>query len=142
MGLLDKFKKRDEGEAILAPEFDSSRRNEAAEYHYHVALALVEQALYAEALTEFKQAVRQGLNNAEVYYNLGLACAQMNRSTEAIKYYERAIEISPDFAEAYNNLGLIYGHLGRNVEAIKVYIRAIRLQPGRQTTQLQRKRPG
>jgi tetratricopeptide (TPR) repeat protein len=129
MGLLDRLKKREQGAIVLSPEFDDSRRQEAAEYHYKLGLAALEQSLYEEALTEFKQAVRKGSDTAEAQYNMGLACAQLNRSTEAIQYYERAIKISSDFVEAYNNLGLIYSHLGHNIEAMKAFIRAIRLKP-------------
>jgi hypothetical protein len=62
MGLLDRFRREEtDNRAVLSPMFDAVRSDEAAAYHYNVAVTLTEQGMYEEAFTEFKQVVRQGL---------------------------------------------------------------------------------
>ena len=58
----------------------------------------------AEAIHQYREAVRIDPSLAEAYNNLGVALMQIGKRDEAITCYRRALVLKPDFAKARKNL--------------------------------------
>ena len=97
--------------------------------HYDAGLQLARDGQYAEALSEFKQALKIGPASCDLYLQLGAALMGLERWKEAMNAYNQAIAIDPDVVEAYRQLGAIHNQAGNFVEAFKVYVKAIALEP-------------
>lgn len=65
---------------------------------------LYEAGNYAEALEQYQQILRSGIQNGAVYYNIGNALLKQQRIGEAILAYERAKRLLPRDADVTFNL--------------------------------------
>ncbi|MGD0784832.1 MAG: tetratricopeptide repeat protein [Sedimentisphaerales bacterium] len=84
---------------------------------------------YAEALDDFRQAIKIKPDYEIAYYNLGNAYSNLGRWPQAMDAYKQAIRIDPNYAQAHSNLGVAYGSLGRYDEAIDAFEQAIKIEP-------------
>jgi tetratricopeptide (TPR) repeat protein len=96
--------------------------------HSHLGEALASQGKVAEAIQQYKEAVRLKPNYEEAYNNLGMALASQGKVSEAIQQYEAAVRMNPNYATAHNNLGLALADEGKVAEAIQQYEAALRLR--------------
>ena len=64
----------------------------------------------AEAIAEWREAIRLEPNNGILHFTLGLALSKQGELEEAIAEYRAAIRIEPRFADAHSNLGLAPEH--------------------------------
>jgi serine/threonine-protein kinase len=97
--------------------------------HYSLGNALAGQGRLAEAIAEFKEAIRIEPDHPQALTNLGLALYKVGRSAEAIVEYRKAIQIDPDLYQAHTNLGLALDDQGKMEEAIVEYKKATQIKP-------------
>jgi tetratricopeptide (TPR) repeat protein len=99
------------------------------EAHYHLGLVLYDKGRLDEAVAEYREALRLGLeDNAGAHNNLGVALRAKGDLDGAIAQYQRAIRLKADSAEAHTNLGVALVDKGRLDEAIAECREAIRLK--------------
>jgi tetratricopeptide (TPR) repeat protein len=98
--------------------------------HNNLGIAYDKIGKYAEAVEEFREALRLDPGYIEVHNNIAVACSKMELIEEAINELEAAIRFKPEYAEAHSNLGNIYASLGRYEEAVGQLETALRCNPG------------
>ena len=97
--------------------------------HLDLGLVLDRLGHTADAIQQYRQAIRAEPDYAQAYYNLGRALDQSGCTADAIQQYRRAIRAQPDYAQAHHNLGYALYACGNTEEAIEHYQRAIRIDP-------------
>jgi tetratricopeptide (TPR) repeat protein len=90
---------------------------------------LGDQGKPAEAIAEYRTAIRSKPNLAEAHYNLGSALSAQGKPAEAIAEYRTVIQIKPDYADAHHNFGSALSAQGKVAEAIAEYREAIQIKP-------------
>ncbi len=93
------------------------------------ATVLAESGLYAPALAEFLDVVKQFPNAWAPIYNLGLTYYKMGKLADAEAYFLQAIRINPNKPEEYFYLGMTRFKSGRTPEAIATMRQAIAIRP-------------
>ena len=71
------------------------------------ALALERQGDYDAALTSYRLALRQKLNNHKVLQNMAIAYSKLGQLDEAIRCYRRALAIEPKLSGAHYGLAFL-----------------------------------
>lgn len=97
--------------------------------HNSLGQQLVEQGKVADAVSEYREAVRLDPAYATAHISLGLAFAAQGNLEAAVAEYREALRISPDLAPAHNDLAIAMEDLGRPDEAITHYLEAVRIAP-------------
>ena len=97
--------------------------------HYNRGSELQDHGKLAEAIAEYREAIRLQPNHEKAHNNLGLALQDQGKLAEAIAEFREAIRLQPDFAVAHCNLGLALVKRGSLPEAIAACREAIRLKP-------------
>lgn len=92
-------------------------------------LQLADPARNAEAMENFRQALRLRPDYAEAHGNLGLALTQSGRPAEAVPHLQASLRLKPGPYQAYNNLGIALATSGRPVEALAAFRQAAALNP-------------
>ena len=82
----------------------------------------------ADAVREFKNAIRVQPDNASAWYSLGLLLAEMDELQEAKIYLAKAAELGGN-PRYYYNLGLVYQNLEQNIEAEAAFKKALAIDP-------------
>jgi tetratricopeptide (TPR) repeat protein len=86
-----------------------------------------------EAISEYKEALKNRPSYAEAHENLGNAYLGMDTPghlDEAVSEYEAALKIAPGSEQAHNNLGLALSQIpGRLPDALAEYQAALRIKP-------------
>jgi Tfp pilus assembly protein PilF len=101
--------------------------------HYNLAFMLGrEPGRTAEAISEYREALRLDPEYAPAHNNLGNALASRPEGIpEAVYEYRVAIALKPDYAEAHNNLGMaLAGQPGNLAAAESEFRAALRIDPG------------
>jgi len=88
----------------------------------------------ADAITQFKEALRSNPTSIEAHTNLGFAYELSGRMPEALAQYLEALRYSPHFALTQAHLGHLYETLGLIPEAISHDEDALRANPGDDAT--------
>lgn len=83
----------------------------------------------AEAVEEYKKAIKLQPDSYVSWNNLGTAYMKMGRMGEAMSAFSKATEANPRYALAWYNMGVIHDGEGRYDEAIEMYLKAVSLQP-------------
>jgi tetratricopeptide (TPR) repeat protein len=99
--------------------------------HNNLGVALAEAGRFAEAIPEYREAIRLDPGFGDPHNNLGIALYSTGRGLdEAIREYREAIRLDFHLANAHSNLGLAYRLKGQLDDAIRALRQAIRLEPG------------
>jgi tetratricopeptide (TPR) repeat protein len=85
---------------------------------------------YADALTDFNNAIKLAPNVAKYYFNRGFLFDRTKRYNEALADYTKALELDPHSFVAYNNRGQIKRTLGDIDGAIADFKKALEIEPG------------
>ena len=96
----------------------------------NLAAALEDRGQFADAIEQYREAIRIQPDYALAHNNLGGVLMKRGRTDEAVKEIETALRIKPDFAQAHNNLAVALLALGRIEDAEAHCLEAIRLKPG------------
>jgi tetratricopeptide (TPR) repeat protein len=97
--------------------------------HHNLAVVLVRQERYEEAVPHYQEALRIHPDFAEAHSNLGYELVRQGRIEEAVRHCREALRIKPSFEEAHNNLGIALASQGRLDEAIRHFSEAVRIKP-------------
>jgi tetratricopeptide (TPR) repeat protein len=100
-----------------------------AEEYYNRGNSFEKQGNFAQAISDYTNAIRVYSKYAKAYYNRGKAYGKQGNFSEAIADYNKAVEINPEFTEAYYNLGNAYEKQGNLSQAIVSYTKAIGINP-------------
>ena len=108
------------------------RNPSASMAHNNLAMELARSADgQAEAIAQYREALRLAPDSAEIHYNLANSLTKMPGGLEeAIAHFETALRLNPDYAEAHNNLALALERVpGRLPDVLAHYEAALRLDP-------------
>ncbi len=107
------------------------RQPHMAEAHFNLALLLKKEKRYTEALTEYREAIRLGIDQVEeVYSNIGVLYSEMRQGEEAREMYEKALDANPEYVPALYNLAGHFDEAGDRQRAIETYQRILSIDPG------------
>jgi tetratricopeptide (TPR) repeat protein len=107
-------------------------RNPSA--HSNLGDALDDLGKTAEAIAEYRAAVRVEPAYAVGHNNLGVALAHTGDPAKAIEEFRAALRLNPAYVDAHHNLGLVLSALGESAAAVEQYREALRLNPRRVDT--------
>ncbi len=117
--------------------FTLSRNPAAWMAHYDLGVVLHDAGRKAEAMDEYKEALRLNPRYALGHKNLGLLLVESDRLPEAIAEYREALRLAPndaesrsELADAHNRMGMALRAAGRTDEAVAEYREASVLEPG------------
>jgi len=100
-------------------------RNPAAwPAQYNLALMLVQEGQFSEAIGHLEAAVRLYPDYTAAQNNLANALSQAARYAEAVPHFERALQLDPASALTHYNFGLTLRALGRPAEARAQFLEA------------------
>lgn len=109
-------------EAIEEYERYVENQPDLANAHFNLALLYKKGLRYADALAEYENAVRLGIDRLEeVYSNTGVLYSEMRQADKARAMYERALEIDPEYVPALFNLAALLEEGGDREAAIDLY---------------------
>lgn len=98
--------------------------------HFNLALLYKKMQRYADALAEYEEAVRLGIENVqEAYSNMGVLYSEMRQKEQAREMYERALAIDPGYLTALFNLAGLLEESGDKQQAIALYERILSADP-------------
>lgn len=100
-----------------------------AEVYYNRGVAKFALGEFAEALTDYNEAIQLKPDYADAYHNRGVVKIQLKQLNKALADFDEAIRIKPDYAEAYNSRGIAKLLLSKINEAIADFGEAIRINP-------------
>ncbi|MGD0089688.1 MAG: DUF6056 family protein [Planctomycetota bacterium] len=117
-------------EAIIYGEETLRIRDDFAQVHFSLALALQQKGRVDEAIAHWRQVVKLRPTLPDGHFNLGNALFQRGKLDEAVVHYGDALRLRPAWVEAHCNLGLVLGSQGKKAEALAHFQEALRLNPG------------
>jgi Flp pilus assembly protein TadD len=115
--------------ALWSGNIVSLTGSESSVAHHHMANALFVHGQMAEAIHQYRHAIRIAPDNSLAHFNLGNALYDQGQLTAAIRHFQQAIKIEPNHAMAYNNLGNVMFNQGQMAEAIGYYRRTVTIVP-------------
>ncbi|MBN2715844.1 MAG: tetratricopeptide repeat protein, partial [Deltaproteobacteria bacterium] len=103
----------------------------AAKYAEHLdkAIALMKNGNYADAASEWQNALALAPDRWQAHNSLGVALMELGRVDDAISHYREALESNPAYPEAFNNLGEALTGKGAFDDAVANFKKAIDLNP-------------
>lgn len=97
---------------------------------YNTALALLEEARYAEGVTVLESLVESAPHLSAPRIDLGVAYHHAGDLEAAVQTLEQATALYPDHPVAWNELGIVYRKTGRFADARRSYESALAIYPG------------
>jgi tetratricopeptide (TPR) repeat protein len=122
LGSLETWRPNDELRMRQSLAAVAPRTEEA---HLHLGETLRQRGRLADALEEYREAVRLNPAWAEAHVNLGVTLAGLGRVGEAIRAYEKALSIDSNIPAAHFNLAVLLGSQGETERAMRHYQRAL-----------------
>jgi tetratricopeptide (TPR) repeat protein len=95
----------------------------------NIAIQLLAQNKFAEALTEVDAGLKQAPYDAFLHNLRGMALSQLGRPQEAEDSFRNVIRLQPQEAIGYTNLGALLERMGRNKEAVELFHQALGRAP-------------
>jgi tetratricopeptide (TPR) repeat protein len=97
--------------------------------HHALGMALDRQGRVDEAISEYRESLREKDDYAEAHNNLGVDLAQQGRLDEGMSQFLAALKFKPGYADPHNNIGTTLEKQGRFDEALGQFQAALRLRP-------------
>lgn len=97
--------------------------------HANLAAVLEARGRRAEALQEYRMALRARPSSAAALNNLGALLQTLGRPAEALQAYRDAVRADPGHANAQYNLGNALVAVGAFAESVPHYAEVVRLRP-------------
>jgi len=107
-----------------------------------LAVALLAQERYAEAIEVLRQAIQVKPTWAELHFNLGYALTHLGRKDEAIAGFREALRYDPNYVDAYITLADLLIEKGGRDEAAGLLRQALLLNPGDERVRILQRRIG
>src|SRR5665213_417069 len=114
-------------ESLFRHAVAATRDNEVA--HLNLGVALERQGRDAEAVAEYREALRIYPKSSDTHNNLANLFDTMGETNAALAEYQEAIRLDPKSTASRNNLGTLYVKLGRLDDAMKQYAESEQLDP-------------
>lgn len=111
--------------ALFSHACDITQNNDAA--HLNLGIAYEKAGRKAEALAEYRIALKLAPDRADAHNNVANLLDDMGHPDEAITEYQAALRINPKHVAAHNNYGTLLVEQDRFDEAMKQYTAAARL---------------
>lgn len=86
-----------------------------------------EREAFAQAVVWYREAARNGQQEAVAWYNAANAMVRLDRHDEAVKAYQRSLRVAPGFLKAHQNLAALHQLAGNGADAAHHYEAAARL---------------
>lgn len=115
-----------EGEELLKRAQDIKP---TASGYYNLGVQMVEQGKFAEAETQYLEALKLSSGFVEARYNLGIARAKQGRADEAARDYTAVIQLRPGYADARLSLGALLAGQKKYDQAIAQFQEILRIAP-------------
>lgn len=96
-----------------------------SESHLKLAVSLMSEGNYTEALRELLEAEKLSPDNPLLQDTLGLALRAKGDIEEARKHFLKAVDLDSHYSNAYNNLGVVYLDMKRWDDAIPCFEKAL-----------------
>jgi tetratricopeptide (TPR) repeat protein len=123
--------------------FPASKREKEAFAYYRDGMSAQGDGEYAEALSNYEEALTledNAYDRSYILYNMGLIHASNGDHDKALEYYAQAIDLNPRLPQALNNIAVIYHYKGEQTDdaeakeefftqATEYWVRAIRIAP-------------
>ncbi len=93
------------------------------------ALALASAGQSAQALAQFRAAVKQWPTNAELYHDLAVVARSRGLGAEALRAEDAALAIDAGLSSAHHGRGLSLTEAGRHADAAVAFAEAARVDP-------------
>jgi tetratricopeptide (TPR) repeat protein len=103
----------------------SEEKIDHAEEYFMKGLKYERANQYANAVEEYKKAVKIKPDYLDAYVNLGMVYYKLGKYSDAANAYKHAVKIKPDYLAAYNKLGTIYIVAGKYPVALDIFKQAI-----------------
>jgi tetratricopeptide (TPR) repeat protein len=116
-----------EAERALREHLRRSPRS--AKGHAQLAVALLSQKRFQEAINVLNTALQLKATWRELHYNLGYACAQLGRTNEAISHLREALERDPNYLPTYLALAEMLIRRSEKDQARRLLSQALQLSP-------------
>jgi len=94
-----------------------------------VSLTWARNAVWADPVHVWAEAVETAPNQWEAHYALADALREQQRCAEALPEYETVLQLSPAHRDAANNLGICLAQLGRYDQARAAFEAAVQIDP-------------
>jgi tetratricopeptide (TPR) repeat protein len=117
-------------------DVDPFAKGKIANLHVEVARAYMQLTMHAEAVEEFRSALRLCPQFADIRLQLAELYREMGDLSGARYELEECIRIRPDFGHARVALGVLMLVGGQRQEAIKVWEEALRRDPQNKTAEM------
>ncbi len=114
-------------ETLFAHALAVTGNNEIA--HINLGVVYEKQSRPAEAMDEYRQALKINPRRANNYNNIADLLDEAGRPDEALTEYQTTLQLDPDAFEAHLNLGSVLVELRRFDEAAGQFQRAAELKP-------------
>ena len=106
------------------------RQPDSPDAHFNLALIYKNAMRYAEAETEYQEAIRLGITGVEeAYSNLGVLYSAMLQREKAQEMYEKAIELDAQYVPAIFNFAGLHEEQGDKERAVELYRQILSFQP-------------
>lgn len=94
-----------------------------------LGVLLDDQGRFAEAVTQYREAVRLYPRHAQNINNLAVSLVKLGRFEEAAYWYREALRLSPDLVDCRLNFAQLLVRLGRRDEAVSQFREIVRVHP-------------
>ena len=116
-------------EAIDAYRKSLALRPGQKELRLNLGVLYAEKEMYAEAMTELRQAVALDSNYVPAWGNIALVAEKLNDDKEAIAAHEKMVAFGAATAYNYFHLGVLYAKNDQPDPSIAAFTKAIELEP-------------
>ncbi len=114
-------------ESLFRRTLEVTKSNPIA--HINLGVAFQQEGKSAEALIQFREALRADPNYVQAHNNLAILLDELGENDGAIAEYRTSLRLDPNAAPVHCNFGTLLVKLGRFDEATEHYARAARLVP-------------
>ena len=102
---------------------------ETADLHNLLGIALAARGKFAEAISEFREALRQEPDSASTHWNLGAALASNGAREDAIEHLRRSVQLDASNGQAHYDLAVTLIAARQLEGAVDEFRAAVRLMP-------------
>jgi tetratricopeptide (TPR) repeat protein len=113
-----------DNESLFAHAVAVTKENGSAHLNYGVAIE--EKGRQADALAQYREAMRLDPENPMAHYDIGNLLDKMGRPAEALPELFQAVRLNPKSPIAHNTLGCVLAEMGRFDEAMSEFSLAAR----------------
>lgn len=105
-------------------------KNDFALSHFELGNVYYKKIKYANAISEYKLAIRFDEKCYQAYNNMGVLFSLSGKGKDAVEILKKGIKLKPDFPVYYKNLGIVYDTvLKKPKDAAENYLKYLEMRP-------------